>query len=438
MELSSEAIGGIGIAALLLLIFLRVPIGVALSVVSVGGIYAILGPRAALGMVSEIPYDFTAHWALSSIPMFLLMGYFCYHAGLTEGLFRLARLWLSWLPGGLSIATIKGSALFAAVTGSSLACTAAMGRIAVPEMLKVGYDKGLATGTVAAAGTIGSMIPPSILLIIYGIFVEQPIGKLFLGGVLPGLLTAAMYALMVYLRAKANPKLAPSVREQVTFSQRLWAVRETWPVMLLIVGVFGGLFSGAFTPTEAGAVGAALSLLIAILKRTLTWKVFKLAVVETLHSTAAIFVIAIGAQLLTRFFALSGVTEILADFVGEAGYSQLEVILLISLALVLLGMLLDPIGIMLLTIPILLPVLEAQQINLIWFGILMAKFLEVGFITPPVGLNVFVVKGIVGDQVPTHTIFRGIAWFVAMDAITITLLIVFPGIVMWLPELVAG
>jgi len=438
MELSGEAIGGIGIAVLLLLIFFRVPIGVALSVVSVGGIYAILGPRGALGMVAEIPYDFTAHWALSSIPMFLLMGYVCYHAGLTEGLFRLARLWLSWLPGGLSIATIKGSALFAAVTGSSLACTAAMGRIAVPEMLKVGYDKGLATGTVAAAGTIGSMIPPSILLIIYGIFVEQPIGTLFLAGVLPGLLTAAMYAAMVLVRAKLKPSLAPRVRERVTLAQRLWAVRETWPVMLLILGVFGGLFGGAFTPTEAGAVGAALSLVIALLKRTLTWEVFRKSVVETLHSTAAIFVIAIGAQLLTRFFALSGVTEILADFVGERGYSQLEVILLISLALVLLGMLLDPIGIMLLTIPILLPVLEAQQINLIWFGILMAKFLEVGFITPPVGLNVFVVKGIVGDLVPTHVIFRGIAWFVAMDAVTITLLIAFPGIVMWLPRLVGN
>jgi tripartite ATP-independent transporter DctM subunit len=435
---SPETIGLIGIAALLVLIFLRVPIGITLSVVSIAGIYALVGERAAIGLVAQLPYDFTAHWTLSSVPMFLLMGYFCYHAGLTEGLFRLARLWLSWLPGGLSIASIKGSALFAAVTGSSLACTAAMGRIAVPEMLKAGYDKGLATGTVAAAGTIGSMIPPSILLIIYGIFVEQPISELFLAAFIPGLLTALMYAVMVFVRAWLNPELAPTVRETVTLSQRLWAVRDTWPVVLLIVGVFGGLFSGAFTPTEAGAVGAALSFLIALLKRALTWDVFVSAVSETLRSTAAIFLIAIGAQLLTRFFALSGVTEILADFVGGQGYSQLQVVLLISVALVLLGMLLDPIGIMLLTIPILLPVLESQDINLIWFGILMAKFLEIGFITPPVGLNVFVVKGIVGDLVPTHKIFKGIAWFVGMDFVTIALLIAFPAIVLWLPSLFAN
>ncbi|MAS42560.1 MAG: C4-dicarboxylate ABC transporter [Rhodobacteraceae bacterium] len=420
------------------MIFLRVPIGVALGMVSAGGIYLILGPRAAVGMLAEIPYDFTAHWTLSSIPMFLLMGYFCYHAGLTEGLFRVARLWLSWLPGGLSIASIQGSALFAAVTGSSLACTAAMGRIAVPEMLKAGYDKGLATGTVAAAGTIGSMIPPSILLIIYGIFVEQPISQLFAGAFLPGVLTALMYSLMVFVRAWKTPSLAPRVDEHPTFSERMGALGDTWPVMLLVAGVFGGLFSGVFTPTEAGSIGAFLAFLIALMKRSMSKTVFMSAVNETLRSTASIFVIAIGAQLLTRFFALSGVTDILADFISGSGYSQLQTILLISVALLILGMLLDPIGIMLLTIPILLPVLESQSINLIWFGILMAKFLEVGFIPPPVGLNVFVVKGIVGDQVPTHEIFKGIGWFVVMDAITITLLIAFPSITLWLPSLIAN
>ena len=437
-ELDPETIGIIGIGVLLTMIFLRVPIGVALGMVSAGGIYLILGPRAAVGMLAEIPYDFTAHWTLSSIPMFLLMGYFCYHAGLTEGLFRVARLWLSWLPGGLSIASIQGSALFAAVTGSSLACTAAMGRIAVPEMLKAGYDKGLATGTVAAAGTIGSMIPPSILLIIYGIFVEQPISQLFAGAFLPGVLTALMYSLMVFVRAWKTPSLAPRVDEHPTFSERMGALGDTWPVMLLVAGVFGGLFSGVFTPTEAGSIGAFLAFLIALMKRSMSKTVFMSAVNETLRSTASIFVIAIGAQLLTRFFALSGVTDILADFISGSGYSQLQTILLISVALLILGMLLDPIGIMLLTIPILLPVLESQSINLIWFGILMAKFLEVGFIPPPVGLNVFVVKGIVGDQVPTHEIFKGIGWFVVMDAITITLLIAFPSITLWLPSLIAN
>ncbi|MEE3101840.1 MAG: TRAP transporter large permease subunit, partial [Pseudomonadota bacterium] len=281
-------------------------------------------------------------------------------------------------------------------------------------------------------------IPPSILLIIYGIFVEEPISELFAGAFLPGVLTAVMYSLMVFVRAWKTPSLAPRTDEHPTMSDRMGALGDTWPVMLLVLGVFGGLFSGVFTPTEAGSVGAFLAFLIALLKRSMSGPVFMAAVNETLRSTASIFVIAIGAQLLTRFFALSGVTDILADFISGAGYSQLQTILLISVALLILGMLLDPIGIMLLTIPILLPVLEAQSINLIWFGVLMAKFLEVGFITPPVGLNVFVVKGIVGDQVPTHQIFKGIGWFVVMDAITITLLIAFPSITLWLPSLIAN
>ena len=433
MELTNEAIGFIGIGALLLFIFLRVPIGITLCSVATIGIYLILGESAAIGMVAQIPYDFTAHWTLSSIPMFLLMGYICYHGGLTTGLFRMARLWLSWLPGGLSVASIYGSSLFAAVTGSSLACTAAMGRIAVPEMLKANYDKGLATGTIAAAGTIGSMIPPSILLIIYGVFVEESISKLFMAALIPGIMTAVFYSIMVIVRSWLNPKLAPPVRENITLAKRIYAAKDTWPVVTLILGVFGGLFSGLFTPTEAGAVGAALSLIIALAKRSLNVPIFFQAVKETLLTTASIFIIAIGAQLLTRFFALAGTTEIIADLIASPEYSQLQVVLIISLILVLLGMLLDPIGIMLLTIPILLPVLEVRDINLIWFGILMAKFLEIGFITPPVGLNVFVVKGIVGDTVPIQSIFKGVVWFVAMDFIVIAMLIGFPQIVLWLP-----
>jgi C4-dicarboxylate transporter DctM subunit len=433
MDLAKETVGFIGILILLAMIFLRVPVGVALATVSVGGIFIILGERPAIGMLSSIPYDFTAHWTLSSIPMFLFMGYLCYHAGLTTGLFRLARLWLSWMPGGLSVASIQGSALFAAVTGSSLACTAAMGRIAVPEMLKAGYDKGLATGTVAAAGTIGSMIPPSILLIIYGIFVEQSIAALFMGALIPGILTAMLYSVMVVVRCWLKPSLAPPVHEDVSWGERFAAFGDTWPVIVLVIGVFGGLFTGIFTPTEAGSIGAALAFLIGLAKRALSWPVLKEAIGETLRTTASIFLIAIGAQLLTRFFALAGTTQIIADWIGNPEYSQLQVILIISAILILLGMLLDPIGIMLLTIPILLPVLEARDINLIWFGVLMAKFLEIGFITPPVGLNVFVVKGIVGDLVPIHKIFTGIAWFVVMDFFLIAALIAFPQIILWLP-----
>ena len=428
-------IGGAGLLVVILLLLARVPVGIALGSVSLGGIYILLGERATMGMVTAVPYELVAHWSLSSVPMFLLMGYVCYHANLTEGLFKVARYWMSSLPGGLAVASVGGAAGFSAVTGSSVACAAAMGRIAVPEMLKAGYDKGLAAGSVAAAGTIGSLIPPSILLLIFGIFAEVPIGQLFVGGFLPGLLTAVMFALMIIARVKVSPSLAPSIRDEVSWSDRMTALYETWPVILLVVGVFGGLFGGVFTPTEAGAVGAAMSIAIAVLKGGMTWAKLRDATAEAMNSTASIFVIAIGANLLTRFLAFAGVSDYLAELVLSEGISELALILGISAVYLALGMFLDPLGIMLLTLPIFLPVVESLDISLIWFGVLVIKYLEIGLITPPVGLNVFVIKGIVGDSIRTEVIFKGILWFVVADIITLALLIGFPQITLFLPEL---
>jgi len=433
--MSNIEIGLVGVGILLVLILLRVPIGVALGSVSFVGIWVLVGERAAWGILNAIPYDFAAHWSLSSVPMFLMMGFFCFHAGLTKGLFDAARKWLSGLPGGLSIATIAGATGFSAVTGSSVACAAAMGRIAVPEMLRTKYDPGLATGTVAAGGTIGALIPPSILLILFGIFAEVPISKLFIGGIVPGLLTALMYSLMIVGRVKVTPSLAPSYKDDVTFAEKMASLRETWPVLLLIVAVFGGLFGGVFTATEAGAVGAFLSFVIAAIKRVLTWDTVKEAALETLVTTASIFVIAIGANLLTRFLALSGTAEYLSEIIIGLSADPLMLVIGISVLYLLLGMILDPIGAMLLTLPILLPVLEAGNISLIWFGVLLCKYLEIGMITPPVGLNVFVIKGVVGDAVPLETIFKGILWFLVADLITVTLMIAFPDTVLYLPNL---
>ena len=384
-------LGFAGLVGLILLLLLRVPVGVALGGVSLIGLWLIVGAKSAWSILSTIPYDFVAHWTLSSIPMFLLMGYVCYHAQLTDGLFKLARLWLSALPGGLAIASIGAAAGFSAVTGSSIACAAAMGRIAVPEMIKSHYDKGLATGTVAAAGTIGSMIPPSIILLLYGIFAELPISKLFIAGVMPGLLTAVMYAAMIIARVKLDPALAPPTAAEVSWAERFAAIKETWPILLMIVGVFGGLFAGVFSPTEAGAVGAGLAFVIAIVKGELTVERAWQAIEETLSSTAAIFVIAIGASLLTRFLALAGLTDYLSVFVLDYEIGPLTLLIGITVVYLFLGCFLDPIGIMLLTLPIFLPVVEGADINLIWFGILITKFLEIGLITPPVGLNVFVI-----------------------------------------------
>lgn len=428
-------VGFVGIGLLLTLIALRVPIGVSLIGVSFGGIWIMVGERAAFGALGIIPYTMTATWQLSSIPMFLLMGFFCFHAGLTKGLFDAARVWLSGLPGGLAIATVFGAAGFAAVTGSSVACAAAMGRIAVPEMLRQGYDTSLATGTVAAAGTIGALIPPSILMIMYGIIAEVPINQLFLGGIGAGLLTAFGYVMVITIRATLQPECAPRLTEKVPLAERIAALKEIWPVLLLVIGVFGGLFGGVFTPTEAGAVGAFLSLVIAAIKRTLTLQNFMAAMMETLLTSGALFIIAVGASMLTRFLAFSGSGDYLAQFVVSMGANEILLLIGISIIYLLLGMFLEPLGAMLLTLPILLPIIDATSFSLVWFGVVLVKFLEIGMITPPIGLNVFVIKGVVGELASTSTIFRGILWFLLADLIVVALLIIFPGIALYLPSL---
>ena len=433
--MSDVEIGFVGIGILVSLIALRVPIGVSLIGVSFCGIWAIVGQKAAWGILGIVPYSFAATWQLSSVPMFLLMGFFCFHAGLTKGLFDAARVWLSRLPGGLAVATVFGAAGFAALTGSSVACAAAMGRIAVPEMMRHRYDVSLATGTVAAAGTIGALIPPSILMIIYGIIAEVPISHLFLGGVGAGLLTAFGYVMVITIRASINPELAPRLTETVPLAEKVSALKDTWPVILLMTCVFGGLFGGLFTPTEAGAIGAFMSLVIAGLKGSLTWTSFKNALVETLLTSASLFIIAIGASMLTRFLAFSGAGDYLSDLVVAIGANEILLLVGISAVYLVLGMFLEPLGAMLLTLPILLPIIATTGFSLVWFGVLLTKFLEIGMITPPIGLNVFVIKGVVGNLATTSTIFRGVMWFLVSDLIVIVLLIVFPDIVLYLPSL---
>ncbi len=429
-------IGLLGLGATVVLLALRLPIGVTLGGVAFLGIWAFAGPRAAWGMLSQVPYDFTAHWTLSSIPMFLLMGYVSYHARITESLFTAAQLWLGRLPGGLGIATVAGAAGFSAVTGSSLAAAAAMGRIAVPEMARNGYQPGFAAGIVAAAGTIGSMIPPSIIMILYGIFAEVSIGKLFIAGIFPGLLTAFLYALVILTRVLTRPEIAPRMAQTVPMSAKLRALGDSWPFLLLVLGVFGGLFSGVFTPTEAGAVGALLSILIAALKGALSRRVLVDAITETLYGTASIFFIAVGAALLTRFLAFTGVPTFFSDMIVAAELDQLQLMLAIALLYIFLGMFLDPMGCLLLTLPILLPILEARDADLIWFGILLVKFLEIGLITPPVGLNVYVIKEIMGDRTTVGRIFQGVSWFIVSDIVLVTAMIVIPGIVTYLPRFI--
>jgi len=431
----NETVGFIGLGVMILLLAVRVPIGVALISVSFGGIWALIGLPAAVGVLRIAPYNFASNWQLSSVPVFLFMGFFCFHAGITRGLFEAARVWLSRLPGGLAIASIFGATGFAAITGSSVACAAAMGRIAIPEMLRARYDPALATGTVAAAGTIGALIPPSILFIVFGILAQQPINKLFLGGAAAGLLTAVGYITIVLVWSILKPSVAPRVTETFTLRDRVKTLGAIIPALLLAGAVFGGLFGGIFTPTEAGAVGSGIAILISLVMRTFTWEGFKSSIIESFSTSAALFLIAIGANLLTRFVALSGAGEALADMVIQISGHPALLLIGISLVYLLLGMFLDPIGAMLLTLPILLPIAASAGFDMIWFGVIVVKLVEIGMITPPVGLNVFVIKSVIGDAVSLSTIFKGVIIFLIADFFIVLLLMIFPQIILYLPNL---
>jgi len=427
-------IAGIFIAVLLCMILMRIPIGISLIAVSFVGLWQMFNWNIAWGSLGIVPYSFANSWVLSSIPAFLFMGFICYHTRLTQGLFNAAQIWLSGLPGGLAIASVFGCAGFAAVTGSSVACSAAMGKIAVPEMVRNRYSAELATGTVAAAGTIGALIPPSILMILYGIISRQSVSSLFLGGLVVGVITLIAYIAVIVIRVKLNPDLAPPVKIEATRTEKFKALGQTWPVLLIVVGVFAGLFGGAFTPTEAGAIGAMLSMLVALLYGSLTFKALRMAITETLTTTAALLIIAVGASLLTRFLALSGIGDALSDTILSFGASPLMIMMGIVVIYLILGMMLEPVGAMLLTLPIVLPLVEETGYSLLWFGVVLVKLLEIGMITPPMGMNVFVIKGVVGNMASLTMIFRGVFWFVVIDLLIVAMLIAFPAIVLFLPN----
>lgn len=426
-------LGGLGV--ILVLIAIRIPIGLALGLVSFGGISMIIGLGPALGLVGAVPYEFAANWTFTAIPMFLLMGTIAYHSGMTESLYRAARLWLGFLPGGLAIATNFACAGFGAASGSSLATTVAMGRIAIPEMLRYGYNPGLASGVCACAGTLGALIPPSILMVLYGIFAEQSIAKLFVAGILPGLLTAAAYALMILVRCTLDPSLAPRIENTESRREKWEALGEIWPLPVLILGVMGGIYTGLATPTEAGAVGAVFAFAIAVIQGRMTWGVLDRSVREAIFATATIFFIAIGAVLLTKMMSLSGLPTVLTQVAGEMAVSPLMLVIFTSLLYLVLGMFLEPLGLLLLTVPVLLPLFKSFDLDLIWFGILVVKYIEIGLMTPPVGLNAYAVKALVGDQIGLGTIFKGIVWFLGAEVVVMTLLIAFPEITLFLPSL---
>lgn len=429
--MSNIEVGAVALIVSIVLIGFRLHIGLALGLSAIGGMIGIVGTKGTLGIVMSTPYEFSASWELSAIPMFVLMGNIAFYTGMTDSLFKAARLWLGRLPGGLAVATNFACAGFAAASGSSLATTIAMGKIAIPEMRKYGYDAGLSGGVVAAAGTLGSLIPPSILLVLYGIFAEVSITKLFTAAVVPGLITAFVYGAMIITRAKLNPELAPLPEERPSWAEKARVLLEVWPLPLLVLAVLGSLYTGLATATEAGAVGAAMAMLIALIQGRLSVARLRQALYESVMNSGALFFIAMGAILMTRLMALSGLPYFLADQLEVYAVSPWSLLLITSLVYLVLGCVIDPIGMILLTLPVLIPMFKTAGFDLIWFGILVVKFVEVGLLTPPLGLNVYAVRTLAPD-VSLAKLFRGVSWFILCEIIVIVFLCLVPESTVWL------
>lgn len=440
-----STIGLIAFAAVLLMLAIRVPIAFALASAAIFGTFFIFAlrtgtfaPERAIRPTTSLTFsnafDLVHNYNLSMIPLFVALGHIAYRAGITTNIYEAAKVWLANLPGGVAMASIVGCGGFSAITGSSIACASTMGRICTPEMLRMGYDNRLATASVAAGGTLGSLIPPSVLFIIYGIFTETSVSQLFLAGILPGILTLLGFVCVVALWVHRDPSVAPPADVEYTMADRRRAALSAWPALLLFVLIVGGIYGGIFTATEAAAVSVALATLVGFAQRRLTWTALWDSLKETCIQTAGIFIIAASAKIFVAFIALTGVAPDLVAWVSAADLSVIMFMLAIALIYLLLGMFLDPIGIMVLTLPLLIPLVEIYGLNLIWFGVVVIKLLEIGLITPPVGLNVFVIASVVGDDAPLHRIFAGIMRFLSIDVIVLGLIMAFPVISLLIPE----
>ena len=394
------------------------------------GLWILRGYTPAATLASMIPHGHLAVYPLLVLPLFILMGYFAYYAGITRDLYWTARQWLGHLPGGLAIATIFGSAGFAAACGASTASAAVMGRIALPELKRFGYDDKVSAGCVAAGGTMATMIPPSVLLVIYGFIAEESIGALLLAGFLPGLLEAFSYSLMLFLRFKVNPSLGPPM-ERVRWAGRVKSLKGVWGMVTLVVLVMGSIYAGIATPTEAAAVGAGGALLLALPR--LSKGNFKSAMLETARTTSMIFAIVAGVLIFVHFLGFTGMPAQLAENIVQIDTKPIVILVAVLALYLVLGMFLDGIGMLLLTVPIILPAIKALGIDPIVFGILVVRMVEIGLITPPVGLNVYVLKG-VAPHISMSNIFRGCGWFVFVDLINVAILITFPQIILFIPQ----
>jgi C4-dicarboxylate transporter DctM subunit len=424
-------VGLVGIIILIVLFILGMPVGFAMAFVGFAGFSYLVSPSAGLNLLARDVFTNLSSYSLTVIPMFLLMGSIAFASGISTRLYAASHTLLGNVRGGLAMATIMACAGFAAICGSTSATAAAMGKVALPEMKKYGYADTLATGSVASAGSLGILIPPSTIFIVYGILTQQSIGSLFLAGIFPGILLTILFIIVVVVLCKRNPALAPA-GQSTTFKEKLVGISGVTEMLLLFFLVMGGLFAGWFSPVQAGAVGAAGALLIGIVRRNLSWQAFKEAIIETVKVTCEIMIIVTGAIILGHFIAVTTIPNMLSGWISGLGIPDVAVIAMIILMYLIGGLFMDSLAMITLTIPIIYPLVLAMGFDPIWFGVIIVLVTEMGVITPPVGINVYVIKGIT-KGISLETIFKGIIPFLIAIIICVALLLAFPKIATFLP-----
>jgi C4-dicarboxylate transporter DctM subunit len=422
----------IGIVLLVSLFLLRMPVAYVMTLIGFLGFAYTVSVEGALVILGKDFWVMFSSYSLTVVPMFVFMGTIAFHSGMSGRLYHAAYRFLGHLPGGLAIATCYACAAFGACCGSTNAGAAAMGKVTLPEMRKYNYDPSLATGCVASAGSLAILIPPSTIFIVYGVLTEESIGKLFAAGILPGILLATFFAITVFILCRINPKLGPA-GPRFPWKERIASLSGVVEMLVLFVLVMGGLFVGWFTPTEAGAAGAAGAIIIALIRRQLTWRGFVDSLVETTRITAMVFLIVTGATVFGHFMAVTRVPFDLSEWVGRLGISPNVIMSFIIFGYLIGGCFMDSLALVTLTVPVLYPLVLKLGFNSIWFGVIIVLVAEMGVITPPVGVNVYVIKGVAGD-VPLETIFRGIFPFLVAIIVCTIVLIIFPQIALFLPS----
>jgi len=430
--MSSDAIALLGFVSLFALMLLRVPVGMAMGLVGVAGFGAIVGSGPALKMVGQTSMRTVTDWNFAVVPLFLLMGSFATTSGMSRELFRAANAFVGHLRGGLGIATIAACGGFAAICGSSVATAATFSRVAYPEMRRFGYPQSFATGVIAAGGTLGIMIPPSTVFAVYGLITEQDIGKLFVAGIVPGIIAILMYMATVTIIGYARPGYLPA-GQYSSWRERLDSLRDIWATLLLFLFVIGGIYGGLFTATEAAGMGAAGAFLIGIARRRLSRDDILRSLLEATRTTAAVFTVLIGAILFGYFLAITQTPQKVTEFLTGLGIGRYGVLALIMVMYLVLGCLMDALAMIILTVPIIFPVIKQLGFDPIWFGVIIVMTVELGLIHPPVGMNIFVIKSVVEDA-KISTIFYGVLPFIVTDILRLILLIAFPILALWLPS----